>query len=372
MTVTAPVPTLGGPPAPTLRGAGGALFKSRAAYLLVRRVGGGLGVILCVITLTFVITRVVAPDPTNLFLGSSGNGFASAQAEGVERAKVRASLGLDQSLPHQYVHFLDQVLHGDLGVSFQTGRSVSQDLLSRLPATAELALYALILGIALGVGVGVFAAVGRSGPFDRLARLFTIAATATPQFWVGLMLVWLLTVKTHVLPGPIGRLPTGVSPPRHMTGFYVIDAIIGGEWSTAWKAIELLALPTLTLALGLAGPIAKVVRTSMIEALASDYVRAAQALGFSGARVNFVYALKNGLLPVLTILAGIIAYTLCGSVLVEGIFGWPGVGNLSLAAIQTSDFPVIQGFVLYASVLYVVVYELLAIAYGLVDPRTRR
>jgi len=345
--------------------------QNRRIVAAGRRVLGGLLVILAVITVTFLVTRVVAPDPTNLFLGGTSNGFASAAAEAAARAKIQAELGLDKPLLAQYFSFLHQVVHGDLGIAFQTGRPVTDELFSRLPATAELAVYALLVGVALGVGAGVLAAVRTGGWADRLVRFFTIGAVAMPQFWIGLMLLWLFSVELRVLPGPIGRLPLGVLPPRQITGFYVVDALLAGQWSLAGMAAQQLVLPVLTLALGLAAPIAKVVRTSMLEALSSDYIRTARALGFGNRRIWYAYALKNGLLPVVTILAGIVAYTLCGSILVEGIFGWPGVGSYSLQAIQTSDFPVIQGFVLYAAVLYVVLYEGLAIVYGYIDPRTQ-
>ena len=347
---------------------------SRSSWKLVRvakRLGGSLAVILSVVTVTFLVTRVFAPDPTNLFLGSSGNGFASAADAAVEKAKVRASLGLDRSIFYQYIHFLGQLLHGDLGTSFQTGRPVSNDLLSRLPATAELAVYSLVLGVVVGVLVGVISAVRRGGIIDRIAQFFTIGALAMPQFWIGLMLLWVFYTKWHIAPGPIGRLPVGVNAPPSITGFYVLDGMFSGQWSTAWDAARQLILPVVTLALGLAAPICKVVRTSMVEALTSDYIRTATAYGFGRRRIWLVYGLKNGLLPVLTILAGVVAFTFTGTVLVEGIFGWPGVGNYSLQAIQNSDFPAVQGFVLYAAILYVVIYEVLNSVYGVVDPRAR-
>ena len=147
--------------------------------------------------------------------------------------------------------------------------------------------------------------------------------------------------------------------------------MLSGNWSTAWHAIEQLILPVITLGMGLAAPVFKVVRTSMLEALTSDYVRTARALGFGRRRIWFKYALKNGLLPLITILAGVVGYTLAGSVLVEGIFSWPGVGNYAFRAIQNSDFPAIQGFVLYSAVLYVVVYEAMNALYAVADPRVR-
>jgi ABC-type dipeptide/oligopeptide/nickel transport system permease component len=332
---------------------------------------GSVAVVLSVVTVTFLVTRVFAPDPTNLYLGAAGNGFTSPAAEAVARAKIRAQLGLNGSVVHQYLRYLSQLLHGNLGVSFQTGRPVTSDLLNRLPATAELAVYSLIVGLTAGILGGVLAAVWHERSFDRISRFFAIGFMALPQFWVGLMLLWVFFTVLGVLPGPIGLLPLGTAPPPTFTGLYVIDAILAGQWSTAWQAALQLVLPVVTLGFGLAAPIFKVVRTSMLEALKSDYVRAARALGFSQRRIWFRYALKNGLLPVITILAGIIGYTMAGSVLVEGIFSWPGVGNYALHAIQTSDFPAIQGFVLYAAILYVLVYEAMNALYVVVDPRVR-
>jgi peptide/nickel transport system permease protein len=334
-------------------------------------VAGSSVVIFCVVTVTFLVTRVFAPDPTALFLAPAGNGFVSPAAAAAEKAKVQASLGLGKPLIVEYYRFLDQLAHANLGTSFETGRPVTADLLDRLPATLELAVYALVCGVSVGVLAGVVAAVRREGVLDHVVRFFTIGGLSLPQFWVGLMLLWVFFTELHIAPGPIGRLPVGITPPHTITGFYVIDGLLEGRWAAAAGAARQLALPVLTLAIGLAGPIVKIVRSSMVDALGSDYVRTATAMGFGRRRIWLVYALKNGLLPVLTVLAGIIAYTFCGSVLVEGVFGWPGVGNYALQAIQNSDFPAVQGFVVYAAVLYVVIYSLLDYVYAFVDPRIR-
>jgi ABC-type dipeptide/oligopeptide/nickel transport system permease component len=350
-----------------IRGAG-ALLRP---LLAIRRVLGSLGVILSVLTVTFLVTRVFAPDPSSLFLGAAGNGFGSPEEAAAARVKVRADLGLDHSLLDQYWRFLSHLAQGDLGISFQTGRTVTGDLLDRLPATAELALYSLVVGLLVGIVGGVVAAVRHERLFDRVSRFVAIGFMAMPQFWLGLMLLWVGYTQLHLFPGPVGRLPLGAAPPDNITGFFVIDGLITGNLSAAWNAAGQLVLPVLTLGLGLGAPVFKIVRTSMLEALASDYVRTARALGFGSRRIYLVYALKNGLLPVVTILAGVIGFTLAGSILVEGIFGWPGVGNYSLRAIQTSDFPAIQGFVVYSAVLYVLLYEGLNAAYGRLDPRVR-
>ena len=370
---TAPLPgistkPLGSGPAGAPWWAGvGRLRLGRAVQQLL----GSTAVIFCVVTFTFLVTRVFAPDPTALFLSPAGNGFVSPAAAAAEKAKVQASLGLGKPIPVEYYRFLDQLVHGNLGTSFETGRPVTADLLARLPATLELAVYALVCGVTVGIVAGVIAAVRREGIIDHVVRFFTIGGLSLPQFWVGLMLLWVFFTELHVAPGPIGRLPVGVSPPRTITGFYVVDGLLEGRWAVAADAGSQLVLPVLTLAIGLAGPIVKIVRSSMVDALSSDYVRTATAMGFSHRRIWLVYALKNGLLPVATVLAGIIAYTFCGSVLVEGIFGWPGVGNYALQAIQDSDFPAIQGFVLYAAVLYVVIYGVLDYVYVFIDPRIR-
>ncbi len=335
------------------------------------QIGGALAVIFCVLTVTFVVTRIFAPDPTSLFLGAAGNGFGSPEAQAEARAQVAENLGLDGSILHQYLTFLGQAVQGDFGTSFQTGRPVTQDLLDRLPATLELAMYSLIIGVGVGILFGVLAAVWHESWFDRVSRFFAIGFMAMPQFWIGLMLLWIFYTELHLAPGPVGRLPVNTPPPPDWTGFFVIDSVITGNWETARAAISQLVLPVITFGLALAAPVYKVVRTSMLESLTSDYVRSAKALGFGQRRIAMRYALKNGLLPVVTILASVIGFTLAGSILIEGIFGWPGVGNYSLRAIQTSDFPAIQAFVVYCAVIYVLIYEGLNAAYAFLDPRVR-
>ena len=346
--------------------------NTRRARSAGRQLFGTLAVVFAVITVTFLVTRVFAPDPVNLFLGTGGNGYVNAQAEAQAKAAVKKKLGLDKPIPEQYYRFVVDLIHGDLGTSFQTGQPVTKDLETRLPATAELAVYSLIFGIILGVGAGVISALRRDGPIDQGVRFVTIGAIALPQFWIGLMLLWLCYERLKIAPGPVGRLPIGEGPPPHVTGFYVPDALLAGDWSKAVDAAWQLMLPVFVLGIGLAAPVCRIVRQSMVEAMTSDYVRTATAMGIDRRRISLVYALKNALLPVVTILAGVFAFTFVGSILVEGIFGWPGVGNYALQSIQTSDFPAVQGFVLYATLLYVFIYSLLEYVYSYVDPRIRK
>jgi ABC-type dipeptide/oligopeptide/nickel transport system permease component len=316
-----------------------------------------------VVTLTFLLTRVFSGDPTNL--------FAQPTDTAADRAAIRQRLGLADPIPVQYVHYLNDVIHGNLGTSYLTFRPVTADLLNKLPATAELAVYALIFGVVVGVVVGVLSAVFEGSIFDRAARIFTSAGLALPQFWVALMLILIFYVQLHVLPGPTGRLGIGMQPPPTVTGFYTIDSILTGHLSTFWPALRQLILPVLCLGYVVASPLAGGTRSAMILALRADYVRTARALGLSRARIWFVYAFRNAMLPVITMLAGLVAFVLSGTVLIEAVFGWPGVGQYALNALQQSDFPAVQGFVLYASILYVVIYQLLDIAYTFADPRIR-
>ena len=328
---------------------------------LAVRIVGAIVVLFGVVTVTFLLSRVFTADPVNLFVGES----ASADT----RERARQELGLADPIPMQYVRFISGLLHGDLGVSYLTGRPVVSDLLERLPATAELAVYALVGGVLVGIAAGVIAAVNRGGPLDAVVRFLTIAAVSLPQFWIALMMLLIFFVKLHVAPGPTGRLPIGVDPPNRVVGLYTVDAVLTGNWPAAAAATRQLFLPVLVLGIGVFAPIARTTRSAMVQALDGDFIRTARALGVGRSKIWFQYALKNGLLSVVTILAGSVGWVFSGSVLVEGIFGWPGVGHAALVAIQSSDYPVVQGFVLYAAILYVIIFALLDFTYTKIDPR---
>jgi peptide/nickel transport system permease protein len=241
----------------------------------------------------------------------------------------------------------------------------------KLPATLELATYAVIGGAILGILAGVIAAVWQGSIADRLIRFVTVSGQALPHFWVGLMLLWIFFVVMKIAPGPVGRLPIGVPAPPNITGFYVIDAMLGGNMPLAWSAARQLILPTITLGMGVFSPIARTVRSTMVDILETDYIRTAYAMGIRPRTIYARYAMRNVMLPVLTMLAGAVGFAFSGSVLVEGVFGWPGVGQYALQASLQPDFPAIQGFVLYAAVLYVLIYLILDLVYIRIDPRVR-
>jgi peptide/nickel transport system permease protein len=248
---------------------------------------------------------------------------------------------------------------------------VASDLLERLPATLELGLIALVLGIVVGIPLGVLAAVKRNTWLDFAIRAFSLGGMALPAFWVGLILLWIFFVLWGVLPGPVGRLPVNTAGPPQVTGLYLVDSLLAGNPGLWWEAARQLALPAVTLAYGALGPIVRITRASMADALESEYVRTAVAMGHRQRTIWFRYALRNALMPVITMIATTVGYLFSGAVLVEAVFGWPGVGSYALQAIQNSDFAALQGFVIYAGILYVLCYLLVDLLYLAIDPRTR-
>ncbi|MFV0257630.1 MAG: ABC transporter permease [Acidimicrobiales bacterium] len=316
-----------------------------------------------VATLTFFITRVLAGDPTGLYV--------PVNATDEFRDQVRADLGLDQPLAVQYRDFVSGFTRGDLGTSATTRRPVLDDLLDRLPATAELALASLVIAVVIGIPVGVIAAVKQDSAVDFALRGVTLVGMALPSFWLGLVLLLVFFVNLGWLPGPVGRLPIGAAPPPQVTGLFTVDALLAGQFGTWWQATRHLILPAVTLGLVGLAPIARVARNEMVDALASPYIRTAHATGIRPWRIYLVYALRNALLPVVTMIGGVVGFLFSGAILVESIFGWPGLGQYALAAISRSDFDALQGFVLWSAGLFVLTYLVVDVLYLVIDPRTR-
>lgn len=303
-------------------------------------------------------------------IGKPHRSLPASGAGPVVRQQVLASLGLDKSIPAQYWIYLKHLVHGNLGTSIATNDPVASDLWNRFPATAELATLSLIIAIVGGVVLGVVAAVKKDRLADYIVRGFSLGGLSLSQFWFGLLLIWLFFVHWHILPGPDGRLPIGTAAPHRVTGFYLVDSLLEGNLSLFWKSLRQLVLPVTTLSFVTMAPIARITRTSMLDALQSDYIRTAIAMGHSKHRIWY-YALRNALLPVVTLVGSVVGFVLSGAILVEVVFDWPGIGQYALTSIQAADFPALQGFVLYAAVLYVIAFLAVDILYYLIDPRTR-
>jgi peptide/nickel transport system permease protein len=320
-------------------------------------------VLLGVTLVTFALTRVIPGNPIDQLV--------SPLASPEQRQQLIQEHGLDESILQQYVAYLRNLLHGDLGTSFMTSQPVLDDLTSRFPATLELTLYAMLVAIIVGVPLGVAAAVRANSWVDHLSRVVAVIGIALPVFWLSLTFVYIFFFKLHWLPAPYGRIDPSVDPPTHITGLWTIDALLTGNWDAFRSTAEALILPVGVLAFAVMAPIARITRSGMLEALESDYVRGARSLGLSSRTVVFRHALRNAMLPLITMIAVVYGYLLGGVVLVEEIFAWPGLGRYVFDAITSSDYPAVQGFILYATTLYVLLFLVVDLLYLAIDPRLR-
>ena len=314
-----------------------------------------------VVVITFLLTRAIPGDPAAYFAG------AAATQEAVEQ--VRKQLGLDRSLVEQFFRYVGDLAHGDLGLSLTTGQPVLTELMLRLPASLELVLLALTLACAVAVPLGVMAATRPGSWIDQLARLITTAGVSLPTFFTGLLLAYVFYFVLGWAPSPLGRLNPMFSPPATVTGLYLIDALVSGERGLWWACASQLVLPVLTMAIFVLAPIARMTRASMIAVLSADFVRTARASGLSRSTVLVRYALRNALLPVVTTLGMVFGFMIGSSVVVEKVFGWPGVGSYAIDALTASDYAPVQGFVLSMGVLFVLLNLLVDVLYVLIDPR---
>lgn len=317
--------------------------------------------LLGVTAVVFLAVHLIPGDPAEVIGGD--------RATEEQLAWIRSRYGLDQSLPVQYGRYLQMVATGDLGESLFARRPVADELAKRMPASLELTLAALAIGVPAGIGLGVIGAVRRNRLADNVATGASLVGLAIPSFWLGLMLAWLIGVELQWLPYS-GRLPP-FSRLQETTGFVTIDSLLDGQWGLFWQGIRHLILPAVTLAVVPMALVARFCRAAFIEALSQDYIRTAQAYGLPRRRVVFVYAAKNAMLPLVTLFGALIPALLAGGVLVETVFAWPGIGGFLLNAINTRDYPVIQATTLVFAVIYIVINLLVDVSYGLLDPRVR-
>ena len=329
--------------------------------LIAKRLLAALPNLVGVVIITFLLTRALPGDPAAYFAGGA------ATPEAVEQ--VRKQLGLDRTLPEQFFLYVGGLFRGDFGTSLTTGQPVMQELLTRLPASVEMVLLALFVACAVALPLGVMAATKPGSWIDQLCRLLTTAGVSLPTFFTGLLLAYVFYFLLGWAPAPLGRLDPVFSPPPQLTGLYLIDGLFGGDPGLWWAAFKQLILPTLTMALFVLAPIARMTRASMLQVLSSDFVRTARASGLSNTTVRVRYALRNALLPVITTLGMVFGFMLGSSVIIEKVFGWPGVGSYAIDALTASDYAPVQGFVLAMGVLFVLLNLLVDLLYTLIDPR---
>jgi peptide/nickel transport system permease protein len=340
------------------------MSRARAlqSYVLLRLLLAPL-MLWTIVTVVFLLLRATPGDPVDVILGP--------RAPEAVKAALREQLGLNDPLWQQYLHYMGDLLKFDLGSSLTSrGQSVLQVIKDYFPATAELALYSLAIALIIGMTVGMLAASRPGTAFDAGGRLFGIITYAIPLFWLGMLLQLVFSVQLGWF--PLGtRYPISLTPPAGPTGLYSLDGLLHGNLEQSLTALYYLALPSFSLAIVLSGIFERIVRVNLKQTLRADYVEAARARGIPEGRILVAHALKNALIPVITVLGLTFASLLGGAILTEVTFSWPGLGNRLYEAISLRDYPTVQGIIIFFAVIVVVVSIAIDILNAWVDPRIR-
>lgn len=319
-------------------------------------------VLWAVATLTFFTLRIVP--------GNALDAVSAQLRDPALKARVRAEWGLDQPIWVQYGAFMGGLVQGDLGVSMASGLPLSRLIYEKMPPTIELALVALVFSSIIGTGLGVVSVISRSRWVDFAARIFAILGISLPLFWVAIVLIIIFSVELSWLPSG-GRITAGMKY-QTITNFMLIDLPLTGNWPALVSFLQHLFLPALAIGLTSAGFVARLTRSAMLEVIRADYIRTARSKGLPERRVVLVHALRNALLPILTLQGLQFGALLGGAVITEIVFTWPGMGRMLLDGILKRDYPVVQGAVIIVAFAYVVVNLIVDLTYYLVDPRLRQ
>jgi ABC-type dipeptide/oligopeptide/nickel transport system permease component len=327
-----------------------ALVLKRLAWLAPTLAG--------LVAIVFFISRVIPADPVALVAGETAS---RAQIE-----LLRQKLGLDQPLLVQLAQYYKQLLSGDLGTSLFTTRPVWEDLSARLPATIELTVAAMLVSVVLGIPLGVISALYRNRFIDHLLRVVTVAGLAVASFWLALMLQILFSMDLRWL--PLQARITGFPPPA-ITGFYVIDALIEGNFTRLGNVLAHLTLPALTLAFPALATVVRFTRAGVLETLQRSFVTYQRAMGIPAGLIVWKYVLRNSLVSTVTQIGLLFGILLAGAVVIETVFQWPGIGSYAFEAILQSDYPGVMGFTLYAGFVFGVVNLIVDVSHAVLDPR---
>jgi len=331
---------------------------------VLNRLGTGLVLLIGITLVAFVVTHLVPGDPAAANLGQRAIGDpAAVQA-------FNHQYGLDRPVPVQYLLYLKNLFQGNLGISEQSHRPVLTDLEEYVPATIELALFAIVASLVIGVGLGVVAAVYRDRWLDQLIRVVSLLGVSMPIFWIALVAFYLVFFKLGWLPGS-GRLDPTQNAPTHLTGLFTVDAAVHGQWTLFWSALRHLVLPGLVLAVYTVGMLTRFTRASMLEIMGNDYVRAARLKGLPEHVVVLRHVLRPALVSIITVAGVAFGSLLSGTVLVESIFSWPGVGQYAYTSAINLDLPAIMGVSMFVALVYIVINLIVDLLYGVIDPRIR-
>ncbi|CDL85091.1 dipeptide ABC transporter permease DppB [Xenorhabdus szentirmaii] len=332
---------------------------------ILRRLGLVIPTFIGITLLTFAFVHMIPGDPVLIMAGERG---VSAE----RYAQLMAEMGLDKPLWEQYFHYINGVMHGDLGLSLKSRIPVWDEFVPRFKATLELGFCAMLLAISVGIPVGVLAAVKRGSIFDHTSIGLSLTGYSMPIFWWGIMLIMLVSVQWDLTPVS-GRISDSVflDDSYPLTGFMLIDTLFWGEDGDFVDAVMHMLLPAIVLGTIPLAVIVRMTRSAMLEVLGEDYIRTARAKGLSRVRVIIVHALRNALLPVVTVIGLQVGIMLAGAILTETIFSWPGLGRWLVDALQRRDYPVVQGGVLLVATMIILVNLVVDLLYGIVNPRIR-
>jgi len=329
----------------------------------LRRIVTSMLVLIGVSIITFFLARVVPSNPAALYIGPK------ARQEDIDR--VTKQLGLDRPLPVQYIVYMQELLHGDLGTSISTKKPITEELAGRIPATLELLLSGMFFATLIGVPLGVLSARSQGKLFDILVRILSIAGVSMPAFFLGLILQIVFFRNLEILP-LAGRVDSDLrftAPLTEITNFILFDSFVTRNWVTFKDAFLHLILPSLTLAAYPLGLIARMTRAAMLETLEQDYIRTARAYGIKQHVIIYLYALKNAISPTLTVIGLTFAFALTGTFFVEIIFNWPGLGLFTVRSLLNVDYPAIMGMTLFGATGYVLINLIVDLIQAWVDPR---
>jgi peptide/nickel transport system permease protein len=319
-------------------------------------------VLLGVSLVVFLMTSLTPGDPVEIMLGDM-------RATPEQAQEMRRDMGLDLPLHERFVKFLGNAIAGDLGRSFFHRRPVAEVIAERLPATIELTVVAMLIAFAIGLPLGVLAAVKRGSLIDKLATTVSLVGVSIPAFWLGIMLILVFAVQLGVMPVS-GRIAFVHEVPR-ITGFVLVDTLVQGRFAAFLDAVWHIALPAFTLGVAMSALLMRVMRASMIDVLQQDYVAFARAKGLAPRRVLLGHAFKNAMIPVVTVAALETGYLLGGNTIVETVFGWPGLARVIVEAVYSRDYPLVQAGVLVIALIYVGVNFAADVIYMLLNPRVK-
>ncbi len=328
---------------------------------IVKRILMLIPVLIGVSIIVFLIMRVFSPDPAPIVLGQHAT---------IEAANEwREANGLNDPIYIQYFNFIKGVLSGDLGTSYYTKTPVIEEIMSRFPATIELAIAAIIFASLIGILLGILAAVKKNTIVDHTGMVIALIGVSMPIFWLGILMIILFAGVLHILPSG-GRIDPLLQP-FGGSGFYIIDTLLLGDTEALVDALRHIILPALALGMYSMAIIARMTRSSMLETLNQDYIRTARAKGISERKVVSHHALRNAMIPVSTVIGLQLGSLLGGAVLTETVFSWPGIGNYTVQCILKSDFPVVQGVVMLIACTFVLINLIVDIVYAFIDPRIK-